>query len=178
MMSKPVLTALVSCLVVALFAGEARGQLQLYRSRDSQRLYIYNNSPRTAIGITLLIESNLTYPVESGWIKINNSRLDVFEVGGIVPERGLVPSGPGFSGQAIDARAAGVYYWAGTNSQSQDLRVIRRRLIVSMSNACGVATFTRPLTNFDFNGTILDFNQLLILQGRGYANEPIPTYCK
>ena len=120
--------------------------------------------------ISFLIESTSTYPVNSGWIKIDNPRVDVFEVGGIIPQRGLVPSGSGFSGQVIDAGAIGVYFWAGTESSFQELQVIRRRLIVSMSNACGVATFTRPPANFDFRGTVFDFNELSIV--------PQPSYCK
>ncbi|MEG4420822.1 hypothetical protein QUA70_19845 [Microcoleus sp. LAD1_D5] len=133
-------------------------------------LYIPNNPPRTAVAISLLVESTSTYPVNSGWIKISNPRLDVFEVDGIIPRRGLVPSGSGFSGQVIDAGAIGVYFWVGTESSFQHLRVIRRRLIVNMTNACGVATFARPLANFDFRGTVFDFNQLSVM--------PLPSYCK
>ncbi|MEG4065433.1 hypothetical protein [Microcoleus sp. SVA1_A1] len=161
--------------IIALLPMVARANTQYdqpYRAvvNGVDRLYIPDNPPRSAIAISLLVESTSTYLVNSGWIKIDNSRLEVFEVGGIIPQRGSIPSGAGSPGDAIDAGAIGVYFWAGTESPFQELQVIRRRLIVSMTNACGVATFPRPLANFDFRGTVFDFNQLSIV--------PLPSYCK
>ena len=125
------------------------------------------------MAINFLEETNLNYPINSGWIRVSNTKLDVVEVAGIIPSGGLVPSLPGSPGDAIDAGTQGVYFWSGSSSPFMGLQVIRRKVVTKTSNACGVATFsataTRPLTSFVLNGSPVQFLQL--------PSVSIPSYC-
>ena len=78
------------------------------------RLYIPGNAGRSPVAINFLEETNLIYPVNSGWIRVSNSKLDVVEVGGVFPSGGLIPSG--------------VYYGVGSRSPFLSLQVVRRKV--------------------------------------------------
>ena len=138
------------------------------------RLYIPGNAGRSPVVISFREETDTIYPLNNGWIRVSNTRQDVVEVAGIVPQGGLVPSLPGSAGDVINAGIAGVYYWSGSSFPFMGLQVVRNRTVTKTSNACGVATFsataTRPLVGFTINGSPVQYSQLPAVS--------IPSYCR